>query len=68
MCEILLNSTLPLRLKESNLRIVISWAIQNIMSPILVTEYEQLRSQYGFNTGRTLTEFRRETLVIANNL
>ena len=133
MCEILLNSTLPLRLKESNfdlvildiasfchkitaeylntsviqysnyghsadsnlfyptipsisctqelgplciegkpsfmirlLRIVINWAIQNIMSPLLVTEYKQLRSQYGFNTGRTLAEFKRETLVIAN--
>ena len=133
MCEILLNSTLPLRLKESNfdlvildiasfchkitaeylntsviqysnyghsadpnlfyptipsisctqelgplctagkplfmirlLRIVTSWAIQNIMTPILDAQWEQLRWQYSFSSSRTLAEFKRETLVIAN--
>ena len=133
MCEIMLNSSLPLRLKESNfdlvildtitschkitteylntnvihysnyghsadrnlfyptipsisctqelgplctagkpsffirlLRIVINSAIQYVMSPILDAKWEQLRSQYGFSSSRTLAEFRRETLVIAN--
>ena len=47
-------------------RIVIVWVIHYVSIPILLPEYEQLRLKYGFHTGRTLTEFNRETLVIAN--